>query len=88
MGGTHARNAKRFISRLVKHGASHVPMPEFVAQAQIIWSIRSDQEISEACLHADEFMLSAARTCRRAQSIMPSDEAWRRQEGLRLDDRS
>ena len=53
-------------------------MPEFVAQAQIIWSIRSDQEVSEACLHADEFMLSAARTCRLVQSIM---HRMRRGEG-------
>ena len=83
MDGTHARNAKRFISRLVKHGVSHVSMPELVASAQIIWSIRSDQEVSEACLHAEEFMLSAARTCRRAQSII---DRMRRAEGRKDSD--
>ena len=83
MDGTHAGNAKRFISRLVKHGASHVSIPELVAQAQIIWSIRPDQEVSEACLHADEFMSSAARTCRRAQSVM---DRMRRDEGRKDSD--
>ena len=88
MDGTHARNAKRFISRLVKHGVSHVSMPELVASAQIIWSIRSDQEVSEACLHAEEFMLSACPHLSAGTEHHRSDEARRRQEGLRLDDRS
>ena len=70
MNGTHAGNAERFISRLVKHGASHGSVAELVAKGQIIWSIGSDQEVSEACLHAEEFMSSAGRTCRRARGVM------------------
>ena len=68
--GPRAGKAQRLISRLVKHGASHVSIPQLVAQGKIIWPIRSDQDVSEACVHAEEFMSSAARTCRRAQSVM------------------
>ena len=70
MNGTHPGNSKRFISRLVKHGASHVSVAELVAQGQIIWAIGPDQEVSAVCLHAEEFMSSAARTCRRARGVM------------------
>jgi uncharacterized protein with HEPN domain len=70
MNGTYPGNAKRFISRLVKHGASHVSVAELVSQGQIIWTIGSDQEVSEACLHAEELMSSAARTCRRARGVL------------------
>lgn len=65
-----ARNTQRLVSRLVKHGASRVPFEGLVEQAEIIWSIRSDQEVSDACLHAEEFMMSAARNCRRAIGVM------------------
>ena len=70
MNRTDTRSTKRFVSRLVNHGASLVSLEELVAEAQIIWRIRSDQEVSKACLHAEEFMASAARNCRRAMSVM------------------
>ena len=70
MSRTDTWSTKRFVSRLVNHGAPLVPLEELVAQAQIIWTIGSEQEVSEACLHAEEFMASAARDCRRAVSVM------------------
>ena len=70
MSSTHTVNAQRFISKLVKHGASQVSIAELVAQGQIIWKIGPDQVISAACLRAEEFMLSAFRTCQRARGIM------------------
>ena len=88
MDGTHARNAKRFVSRLVKHGASHVSVAELVAQAQIIWTMGSEQEVSEACLHAEEFMASAAPHLSAGKRRHGSHEVRRRQEGRRLDERS
>ena len=70
MNSTHQGNVDRFVSRLVKHGASHVSIAELVSQGQIIWTIGSDQQVSEACLHAEEFMSSAARTCRGARGVL------------------
>ena len=76
-----ARNTQRLVSRLVKHGASLVPFDGLVEQAQIIWRIGSDQKVSDACLHAEEFMASAARNCRRAISVM---DRMRQDEGARM----
>ena len=36
MSGTHTVNAQRFVSKLVRHGASQVSIAELVAQGQII----------------------------------------------------
>lgn len=70
MDGTHTDGFKRFISRLVKHGASRVSIEELVTKGQIIWAFGSNREVSAACVHAEEFMSSAANTCRRAIRIL------------------
>ena len=69
MNRVQERNA-RLISKLMKHGASHVSIPELVANGQVIWSIGAGQEVSKPCLHAEEFMSSAARNCHRANSVI------------------
>ena len=70
MSGTQTVNAHRFVSKLVRHGASQVSIAELVAQGQIIWAIGPDQVLSGTCIRAEEFMLSAARSSRRARGIM------------------
>ena len=70
MSGTHTVNAQRFVSKLVRHGASQVSIAELVAQGQIIWAIGPDQVLSGTCIRAEEFMLSAARSSRQARGIM------------------
>ena len=70
MNGKHPGKAQRYISRLVQHGASLVSVGELVTDGQIIWRIGADQEVSEACLHAEEFMASATRNCCRANSVV------------------
>ena len=83
MSGAQERNA-RLISRLLKHGASHVSMAELVSEGQIIWSIGADQEVSKPCLHAEEFMSSAARNCRRANSVIARMRQGKAREDLDL----
>ena len=70
MSGTHTVNAQRFVSKLVRHGASQVSIAELVAQGQIIWAIGPDQVLSGTCIRAEEFMASAARRSRQARDIM------------------
>ena len=65
-----AMTARRLISRLLKHGASHVTMAELLAESQIIWPIAPDQDVSEVCVHAEEFMACAYRNCQQANSIV------------------
>ena len=70
MSGTHTVTAQRFVSKLVRHGASQVSIAELVAQGQIIWAIGPDQVLSGTCIRAEEFMASAARRSRQARGIM------------------
>lgn len=70
MSRTGPQETQRFVSKLVKHGASRVSLGELVAQSQIIWTIRPNQKVSKACVHAEEFMSSAARDSQRALSVM------------------
>ena len=70
MNSARAPVAERLISRLVRHGASVVSIAELVAEGQIIWSIGRHQDVSTACVHAEEFMSSATRNCRRANNLI------------------
>ena len=63
MNATRATNVERLVSRLARHGALRVSMRELLAEGQIIWTIGQDQEVSKACVYAEEFMSSAARDC-------------------------
>ena len=70
MNDTRATNVERLVSRLARHGALRVSMSELLAEGQIIWTIGRDQEVSKACVHAEEFMSSAARNCRQANALI------------------
>ena len=41
-----------------------------VRESVIIWQIRPDQEMSETCIHLNEFMSSAARDCKSALRVI------------------
>ncbi|MYN68061.1 MAG: hypothetical protein F4X11_24090 [Acidobacteria bacterium] len=43
---------------------------ELMARSNIVWQIRADQEISDVCTRAEEFMMYAARTCSQAVDVM------------------
>ena len=60
----------RLISRMVKHGAKHVDMTELFKEAQIVWKIGADEKVTDACIHLEEFMSSAARSCKKALEVM------------------
>lgn len=64
------KSRTRLVSRLVKHGAKHVDTTQLVEEAQIIWKIGADEEVSDTCIHLEEFMLSAARSCRKALDVV------------------
>ena len=70
MNSARAPVTGRLISRMIRHGASAVSISELVAQGQIIWLIGRHQDVSTACLNAEEFMSSAARNCRRANKLI------------------
>ena len=70
MNATQATNVERLVSRLARHGAQRVSMSKLVAEGQIVWTIGRDQEVSNACVHAEEFMSSAARNCRQAIALI------------------
>ena len=84
MNNARAAAAERLVSRLVRHGASAVSIAELVARGQIIWSIGPHQDVSDACLAAEEFMASATRNCRRANDLIGrmSGGAGRRDEDM------
>ena len=70
MNTTRATQVERLVSRLARHGALRVSMRELLTEGQIIWTIGQDQELSAACVHAEEFMSSAARDCRQANALI------------------
>ncbi len=60
----------RLLSRLVRHGATHVELDRMVQESVIIWQIRPDQEMSDTCTHLEEFMSNAARDCQSALRVI------------------
>ena len=65
-----AMNRSRVFTRLIEHGATHVEMDRMIKESKIIWQIRPDHELSETCIHLEEFMSSAARSCQSALSVI------------------
>ena len=63
-------NRSRLFTRLVEHGATHVELDRMVREAVIIWMIRPIDEMSETCIHLEEFMSNAARNCQSALSVI------------------
>ena len=61
---------ERLLARMVRHGAAKVAIRELAEKAQVVWRIGEKEEISETCVHLEEFMASAARTCRSALDVM------------------
>ena len=68
--GNENHTRTRLISRMVKHGAKHVDRAQLFKEAQIVWQIRAGEEISNTCIHLEEFMSSAARNCKKALEVM------------------
>ncbi len=60
------------ITRLLRHGAEHVDRHEFSDRSVIVWQIGPDQEISDTCVHLEEFMASAARNSSEALEVIAS----------------
>ena len=69
----------RLVARMVKHGATQVEAADMVEKSEIVWHIGANDAISETCVHAEEIMLSGARSCRKALDLMarmePSDHS-------------
>ena len=63
-------NRSRLFSRLVEHGATHAELDQMVKESVIIWRIGSGQEVSQTCIHLEEFMSSAARNCQSALRVI------------------
>ena len=61
---------KRLLARMVKHGATQVEMASLLEQSEIVWRIGAEDEVSETCVHLEELMASAARSCRSALNVM------------------
>ena len=59
-------NRERLLVRMVKHGATKVTMRELAEKAQLVWRIGAGEEVSTTCVHLEEWMASAARSCRSA----------------------
>ena len=55
---------------MVKHGATKVTMRELAEKAQLVWRIGAGEEVSTTCVHLEEWMASAARSCRSALDVM------------------
>ena len=70
-------NRKRLVARMVEHGATQVGMADLMDQAQVVWRIGVDDCVSETCIHAEELMASAARSCRNALDVMARMEGTR-----------
>ena len=70
MNTTTETHVEHLVSRLARHGARRVSTQELLAEGLFVWSIRQDQEVSAACVHAEEFMSSAAHDCRRANALI------------------
>ena len=73
---------ERFVTQRVEHGATQLGMAEMMKQAEIIWPIGVDDPISKTCIHAEEWLNSGARSCRRALDVMDRIE---RTEGQDVD---
>ena len=58
------------LTKMLEHGATHVEMDRMVEESVIIWQIRPDQEMSETCVHLEEFMSSATRHCQSALRVI------------------
>ena len=63
-------NRERLLVRMVKHGATKVTMRELAEKAQLVWRIGAGEEVSTTCVHLEEWMASAARSCRSALDVM------------------
>ena len=68
-------NRERLLVRMVKHGATKVTMRELAEKAQLVWRIGAGEEVSTTCVHLEEWMASAARSCRSALDVMKREVA-------------
>ena len=60
----------RVINRMLKHGARQVEVRELYRESQVAWRIGPEEELSETCIHLEEFLSSAARNSRNALRLM------------------
>lgn len=63
-------DSTRLVARMEKHGATQVEAADIVEESEIVWHIGANDQVSETCVHAEEIMLSGARSCRRALNLM------------------
>ena len=60
----------RVITKMLKHGARQVEVSELYRESQVAWRIGPEEELSETCIHLEEFLSSAARNSRSALRLM------------------
>ncbi len=60
----------RVFTKMLKHGARQVEVSELYREAQVAWRIGPEEELSETCIHLEEFLSSAARNSRNALRLM------------------
>ena len=60
----------RVITKMLKHGAKQVEVSELYRESQVAWRIGPEEELSETCIHLEEFLSSAARNSRNALRLM------------------
>ena len=68
--GKEYQNRTRLVTRMIKHGARRLEGQDFFRQAHLVWQIEADREISEDCVHMEEFMASAARNCKNTVRVI------------------
>ena len=66
---------ERLFANMVRHGATQVGVNELFREGQVIWRIRRDEEISDTCIHLEEFIASAARNAEKALLVIDRIDA-------------
>lgn len=62
--------SNRLLTRMADHGATMVELDTLLKESDIVWSIGPNDEVSETCIHLEEFSASAARNCRSALGVI------------------
>ena len=60
----------RVFTKMLMHGARQVEVSELYRETQVAWRIGPEEELSETCIHLEEFLSSAARNSRNALRLM------------------
>ncbi len=65
-----SQNRARLLASMISHGATQVEIGELFKEAQVIWQIKPDEEVSETCVQLEEFTASAARNAQSALQVI------------------